>query len=70
MARVDRRFAQAARGGDAFAEPDDAGKGVDHAEAVVGRTRDQQAAIVGAEIERGIGRPAAVAAQLASLPPS
>ena len=62
---LDRRLADTARGGDALAEPDDAGERVDHAEAVAGRTRDQQAAIVGAEIERGVARPAAIAAQAA-----
>ena len=53
---LDRRFAHAAASGDALAEPDDAGKRIDHAEAVAGRPRHQQPAIVGAEIERGIGR--------------
>ncbi len=52
----DRRLADAARGGKALAEANDAGEGIDHAEAVRGRPRDQQAAIVGAEIERRIGR--------------
>ena len=66
MRALDRRFAQPAGQRDALAEPDDAGKGVDHAEAVAGRTRHQQAAIVGAEIERGIGRAAAIAAEAAS----
>ena len=56
MRALDRRLADAAGGGDALAEPDDAGEGVDHAEAVAGRTRHQQTAIIGAEIERGIGR--------------
>ena len=54
---LDRRVADAAGGRDALAEPDDAGEGIDDAEAVAGRARDQQPAIVGAEIERGIGRP-------------
>src|SRR4029077_2124490 len=51
-----RRLADAARGGDALAEPDDAREGVDHAETVAGGTGDQQAAIVGAKIERRIRR--------------
>ena len=59
---LDRRLAQAAGGGDALAQPDDAGERVDDAEAVAGRARHQQPAIVGAEIERGIGRAAAIAA--------
>ena len=68
MARLDRRLADAARAGDTLAESDDAGKGVDHAEAVAGRTRDQQTAIVGAEIERSIARAAAIAAPAAVEP--
>src|SRR6202012_5816719 len=53
---TDRSLADAARGGDALAEPDDAREGVDHAKTAAGRPGDQQAAIVGAEIERRIGR--------------
>ena len=45
-----------ARAGDALAEPDDAGERIDDAEAVARRARHQQPAVVGAEIERGIGR--------------
>src|SRR5262249_61518469 len=41
---------------DALAEADDAGEGVDDTEAVAGRARHQQPAVVGAGIERGIGR--------------
>ena len=44
-----------------FAEPHDAGKAVEHAKTVLVRTRDQQAAIVGTEIERRIERPARTA---------
>src|SRR4029077_3984345 len=51
-----RRLAEAAGGGDAGAEPDDAREGVDHAETVARGTGDQQAAIVGAKIERRIRR--------------
>ena len=51
---LDRRFADAAGGGDALAQPDDAGKGIDHAKAVAGRTGDQEPAIIGAEVERRI----------------
>ncbi len=47
----------ATRGRYPLPEPDDAGEGVDHPEAVAGRTGDQQPAIIGAEIERGIGPP-------------
>src|SRR5208282_4469339 len=63
-----RRLADPARPGDAFAEADDAGKCIDDAKAVAGRTRHQQAAIVGAEIERGVTRAAAIAAQAAVEP--
>jgi hypothetical protein len=49
----DRRVAQPPGGGQALAEPDDPRKGVDHGKAVTLRSRDQQAAIVGAEVERG-----------------
>ena len=52
---LDRGFAQHARRRDALAQPDDAGERVDDAKAVVGRPGDQEAAIVGAEIERRIG---------------
>src|SRR5262249_25849493 len=52
---LDRRLADAAGGGDALAEADDAGKSVDDAEPLAGRAGDQQAAIVGAEVERRIG---------------
>ena len=53
----DRRVADAAGRRHPFAEPDDAGEGIDHAEAVAGRPRHQQPAIVGAEVERRVGRP-------------
>ena len=51
----DRRLADAAGRGDALAQADDAGERVDHPKAVAGRTRHQQPAIVGAEIERRVG---------------
>ena len=51
---VDRRIAQPPGGGEPFAEPHDAREGVDHREPLALWPRDQQAAIVGAEIERGI----------------
>ncbi len=41
----------------ALAEADDAREGVDHLEAAPRRPRHQQPAVVGAEIERGIGGP-------------
>ena len=53
----DRRVADAAGRRHPFAEPDDAGEGIDDAEAVAGRARHQQPAIVGAEVERRVGRP-------------
>ena len=58
---LDGRFAQTAGRGDALAEPDDAGERIHHTKAVAGRTRHQQAAIIGAEIERGIGRTTPIA---------
>ena len=51
----DRGIGQPPGRRDALAEPDDAGKRVDHTKAVAGRPRDQQAAIVGAEVEGGVG---------------
>ena len=63
--RVDRPhhggIAQPAGDRHAFSQPDDARERVDHAKAFAGRPRDQQAAIVGAEVERRIGRAAAIA---------
>ena len=52
----DRRLAEQAGGCDAFAEPDDPRERVDDAEAVAGGARHQEPAVVGAKIERGIGR--------------
>src|SRR5712692_3608030 len=49
------RNAETAR---SLAAPNDTGKSVDHAKGVARRVRDQQAAVVGAEVERGIGRAA------------
>ena len=53
---LDRRLAQAVRGPEPLAEADDARERVDDPEAAEGRLGDQQAAIVGAEIERRVGR--------------
>ena len=53
---LDRRLAQPPGQRQALAQPDDAREGVDDPEPVGGRPRDQQAAVVGAEIERRIGR--------------
>ncbi|TIT07216.1 MAG: hypothetical protein E5W86_28995, partial [Mesorhizobium sp.] len=54
---VHRRLAEPAGGGQPLAQPDDAREGIDDAElAVARRHRDQQPAIVGAEIERGEDR--------------
>src|SRR6185436_8477807 len=57
---VDRGVAHAAGTRYPFAQPNDAGKGVDDAKSVAARASDQEPAIVGAEVERRIGRPAAV----------
>ena len=46
---------QPPRRGHALAEADDAGEGVDDAEAVPGGPRDQEPAVVGAEVEGGVG---------------
>ncbi len=51
---IDRGFADAAGRRDALAQPDDARERIDHAKTVTGRTGDQQPAIVGAEVERGV----------------
>ena len=51
---VDRGLADAAGRRDALAEPDDPRERIDHAKAVAGRTGDQQAAIVGAEVQRSV----------------
>ena len=58
--RIDRALdgglRQTAARGDALTEPDDARERVDHLETAPRGARDQQPAVVGAEIERGIGR--------------
>ena len=51
---VHRRFAEPAGLADPLAQPDDAGKRVDDAEAALARHGDQQAAIVGAEVEGAV----------------
>ena len=60
LERLDRahesRLADPAGRGNAFAEADNAGERIDDPEAVGGWPRDQEPAIVGAEVERGIGR--------------
>ena len=58
---LDRRFAEPPGLRNSFAEPHDAGKGIDDPEsgrvaAMIDRPRDQKPAIVGAEIERSISR--------------
>ena len=50
-----RRIGQFARGGQAFAQTNHAAEGIDHREVLARRPRDQQAAIVRAQIERGVG---------------
>ena len=59
----DRRFPEPSGGGDALAQPDDSGKRIDDAEPVMGGAGHQQAAIVGAEIERSIGRTVEIGSQ-------
>src|SRR6185312_10163992 len=53
-------LAQAAGQRHTFSQPYDAREGVDDPEAVTGRACDEQAAIIGTEIERGIRRPAPI----------
>ena len=52
---VHRRVGQAARLREAFAQPHYAAERVDHHEMLARRPRDQQTAVVGAEVDRGIG---------------
>ena len=52
----------------ALAEPDDPRERIDHAKAVAGRAGDQQPAIVGAEVERGIDAGCAAACRRAADP--
>src|SRR3546814_17460223 len=60
---VDRRFADPADGGEAFAEPHDPRKGVYDGEAVLHRSRDPKTAHVGSKnkpaisVQRGIPPP-------------
>ena len=51
---LDRRFAEPAGMGEALAEAHHAREGVDDAKSVRGRTRHQQAAIIRAQIQRGV----------------
>ena len=51
---LDRGVADTAGRRDALAQPDDPRERIDHAKSVAGRTGDQQAAIIGAEVERGV----------------
>ena len=53
--RVHRLVAQPPGFGEAFAQADDAAEGVDDGEILARRAGDQQAAVVGAQIQRGIG---------------
>ena len=52
---VHRRLVQPPGLGHALAQPDDPAEGIDDGEILARRPGDQQAAIVGAEIDRGIG---------------
>ena len=53
----DRPLVEPAAAGDPLAEPHDAGEAVDHLERLATRLGHQQAAVVGAEIERSHRRP-------------
>src|SRR4051812_47757143 len=50
----DRGLADAAAGRYPLSQPNDPGKGINHAESVAGRTGDQQPAIVRAEVQRRV----------------
>ena len=52
-----RFLAQPARFREPFAQAHDAAEGVDHGEVLARRAGDQEPAIVGAEVQRGIGLP-------------
>ncbi len=65
---LDRGIADAAGRRDALPQPDDPGERIDHAEPVAGRTGDQQPAIIGAEVERGIDAGGGGGAERASSP--
>src|SRR5262249_59145215 len=58
---LDRSFAEHAGERNALAQPDDAGERVDDAKAVKRRPRDQQAAVVGAEVKRRVDDAASIA---------
>src|SRR5262249_633248 len=64
---IDRRIADAARGLEPLAETDDARERIDDAEAVAGGASNQKPAIIGAEIEGGIGRQALRAAIVTAI---
>ncbi len=51
---VDRRFTDGTGRRDPLAQPDDPRERIDHPKSVAGRTGDQQPAIIGAKVERGI----------------
>ena len=51
---LDRGIADTAGRRDSLAQPDDPRERIDHTKAVARRTGDQQPAIIGAEVERGI----------------
>ena len=51
---LDRGVADAAGRRDSLAQPDDPRERIDHAKAVAGGTGDQEPAIIGAKVERGI----------------
>jgi hypothetical protein len=58
------RLAEPSAGGDTLPQPHDAGEAVKDAKAVIVRTRDQQAAIVGAKIKRRINGAAMLAVRM------
>ena len=51
---INRRFADGTGRRDTLAQPDDPRKRIDHAESIAGGTGDQEPAIIGAKVERGV----------------
>ena len=64
----DRGLAEAPGQRQALAETDDAGKRVDHPEAVRGRPGDQEPAIVGAKVQSRVGRSRAPVSESSQRP--
>ncbi len=66
---VHRPVVQTARARQAFAQAHDAAEGIHHAKSVTRRTRDQQAAIIGPQVERAVQRGVSIDAPAAAGTP-